>query len=100
MKIFSTVDADANWSYIWGSDPNHSYPSSNGTALTADPNHTSIVNIFTIATENDAERAEGQLVYHNSARVITVTFHAVVDHDLDDLVQVAGTAVQATKAST
>jgi hypothetical protein len=89
----SSVAADDNWSYIEDIDGVLSTVAS-GAAMTANEDETPLGTPS--STSGHYVRREGQLIYSNSSRVITVTFHILVKEDLNHLCEVTGTAIPAS----
>jgi hypothetical protein len=87
----STVSADLNYGFISTLNQGSLGPHAGGVGL--DPgNRTELFENFAESAWNS--RIEGQFVYHNSSRVISVTFHAIVNN-YTGRCQVTGTALPA-----
>ena len=87
----STVSADLNYGFIERIDQGNPAPGANGVGLSAG-SQTILLDFGADSGFNS--RLEGQFVYHNSSRVISVTFHAIAN-DGTHRCQVTGTALPA-----
>jgi hypothetical protein len=85
ITLATSVDADVNWGYVAQTDPNNGGSAPNtpeahadGAKLTAGQSASLGVlgDLGHFQTSNG--RAEGEIVYRNAGRTITVTFHAMV----------------------
>jgi hypothetical protein len=92
VDVLSSTDADLDYSYELGDNDATPAPTARGTSIVAGGGATLLV---LTANKPDFERAEGQLVYRNSSRVISVAFHAKADTTTQRC-QLRGTAVQAS----
>jgi hypothetical protein len=105
LHVASTIAADINYTFVIGNDNNadwsHFDPHvmaagrgiSAGTEVGITPNGQND-DVLLAPASVGFERAEGQLVYHNANRVITLTLHAVANRDTGRC-QVDGVAVPA-----
>jgi hypothetical protein len=92
VDALSSTDADLDYSYEVGDNDATPSPTAKGASILAGGGAT----VLTLAANKpDFERAEGQLVYRNATRVISVAFHAKAD-TVTQRCQVRGTAVQAS----
>lgn len=89
LYITSTVGADINFAYITVDGTLEPAPRADGVALSP-----GVQTHWTGMGDFDIHRKEGQLIYHNASRVISVTFHAVTN-DNTGRCQVTGTALPA-----
>ena len=99
FSVVSTTNADVSWG--WLDELDHAGPAPHTDSLNLIPGTPEI--LVQIAGNGggatSTRRAEGQLVYHNANRVITVTFHAAAHNDFgtpaNNRCQVRGTALAA-----
>jgi hypothetical protein len=89
----SSLAADDNWSYIGDVDGTVTTTISGG-AMVANEDETPLGT--PTSTAGHYVRRDGQLIYSNSVRVITITFHILVKEDLNGLCEVTGIAVPAS----
>jgi hypothetical protein len=92
FRVASTVDAGINYFYLDGEEDNTPTPVAKGTVIPAGGVVVPVQGQPSIG--GTFRRFEGQLVYQNATRVITVTFHVIANDDTERC-QVDGTAVQA-----
>jgi len=87
--VFSGVTGGVNWRYKVGDNDQVPSSTSSGSGLNAGGGAL----MAGLLANNGWQRAEGQFIYENSARVITGTFHALANQNTGRC-QVNGTAVQ------
>ena len=92
LRITSSVNGDVNYGYIDEVDGGSTSPVAGGTALSAG----SPFDLPDLYSNPAAHRFEGQFVYHNPSRVITVTFNGAAYEGGNHFCQVTGTAVPAS----
>jgi hypothetical protein len=92
VSVGTSVEAEINYTWQVGTDDQTPSPEAKGTTIGAGLE----VVPLTLASPGPFgwQRAEGQLVYRNASRVISVIFHAVANADTRRC-QVNGTAVSA-----
>jgi len=95
LAVATSANADVNYTYVENNDAvNNSLSThASGFSLAAGTNHEVLEGGN--APGGGTLRFEGQLVYHNSQRVITVTFHAVSNPETARC-QITGTAINGT----
>jgi len=81
-----------NWSYI---EDTGSGPSAHASGGAYGPNSDALPFISPASTAGTYVRREGQVIYSNGNRVITVSLYFLVNHDLGNLCEVTGTALPA-----
>jgi hypothetical protein len=94
LTIASSVAGDVNYGYINEVDGGSTSPVAGGAAL-GSGSQVTLPNMYSYYGDG-AHRHEGQFVYRNSSRVITVTFHAIAWYDANHYCQVTGTALPAS----
>ena len=96
LSVVSTTNADMSWG--WLAEQNHLGATAFTDSLNLFPGGPeSLVQISANAGAASTHRAEGQVVYHNANRVITLTFHAAARYDsgnaMNNRCQARGTAL-------
>jgi hypothetical protein len=91
VDVLSSLDADLDYAYELGDNDATPSPVARGASILAGGGAPLLT---LVANKPDFERAEGQLVYRNSSRVISIAFHAKADTTTQRC-QVRGTALQA-----
>lgn len=95
--VSSSVAGDLNWSYIEDNAGTTSVHAA-GTGMAASTPYTPFGGPLAASSVGAGDRLEGQLIYANSKRVITVTFHLIAEYDINSLCEMTGSALVATKA--
>jgi hypothetical protein len=85
LSLVTSSDADVNWAYVGQTDPNDgshpksaTQPHADGAKLTAGQSARLDVLGDLTNFQGSNGRAEGEIVYRNAGRTVTVTFHAMV----------------------
>jgi hypothetical protein len=90
----SSVVAEENWSYIQNADGGTMSTLSGGAPMAANEDETPLGSPVSIS--GHSMRDDGQIVYSNASRVITVTFHVFVNQNANHLCEMTGTATPAS----